>query len=42
MADTIRIIGIDPGLRATGWGVVDVCGNSLRFVGSGTVKSIST
>ncbi|MEO1746646.1 MAG: crossover junction endodeoxyribonuclease RuvC [Pseudomonadota bacterium] len=42
MADTIRIIGIDPGLRATGWGIVDVCGNSLRFVGSGTVKSIST
>lgn len=39
MADTIRIIGIDPGLRRTGWGVVDISGNSLRFVASGTVKS---
>ncbi|KQT88137.1 crossover junction endodeoxyribonuclease RuvC [Aurantimonas sp. Leaf443] len=35
----IRIIGIDPGLRRTGWGVVETLGNSLRFVGSGTVTS---
>ncbi|UIJ70832.1 crossover junction endodeoxyribonuclease RuvC [Aurantimonas sp. HBX-1] len=35
----IRIIGIDPGLRNTGWGVVEIIGNSLRFVASGTVKS---
>lgn len=39
MTDTIRIIGIDPGLRNTGWGVIDVAGNSLRFVAAGTVKS---
>src|SRR5690554_4724161 len=39
MADAIRIIGIDPGLRRTGWGVVDSLGNSLRFVASGTVRS---
>jgi len=39
MAETIRIIGIDPGLRRTGWGVVDSLGNSLRFVASGTVRS---
>ncbi|MEM1377508.1 MAG: crossover junction endodeoxyribonuclease RuvC [Pseudomonadota bacterium] len=39
MAETIRIIGVDPGLRATGWGVVDVSGNNVRFVASGTVKS---
>lgn len=39
MAEAIRIIGIDPGLRNTGWGVVDSLGNSLRFVASGTVKS---
>ena len=39
MQETIRIIGIDPGLRRTGWGVVDVLGNSLRFVASGTVTS---
>src|ERR1700753_3891796 len=39
MQNTIRIIGIDPGLRRTGWGVVDTLGNSLRFVASGTVTS---
>jgi crossover junction endodeoxyribonuclease RuvC len=39
MAEAIRIIGIDPGLRRTGWGIVESLGNSLRFVGSGTIKS---
>jgi crossover junction endodeoxyribonuclease RuvC len=39
MNQAIRIIGIDPGLRRTGWGVVEVLGNSLRFVASGTVRS---
>jgi Holliday junction DNA helicase RuvA len=32
-------LAIDPGLRNTGWGVIDSTGNSLRFVASGTVKS---
>ncbi|MDF1607943.1 crossover junction endodeoxyribonuclease RuvC [Hoeflea sp. YIM 152468] len=41
MAEAIRIIGIDPGLRHTGWGVVESLGNSLRFVASGTIKSDS-
>ena len=39
MAETIRIIGIDPGLRRTGWGVVETTGNALRFIGAGTVPS---
>jgi crossover junction endodeoxyribonuclease RuvC len=39
MRQTIRIIGIDPGLRRTGWGVIDVEGSMLRFVGSGTIRS---
>ena len=39
MATAIRIIGIDPGLRRTGWGVVETLGNSLRFIASGTVTS---
>lgn len=39
MAEAIRIIGVDPGLRCTGWGVIETLGNSLRFVASGTVKS---
>ncbi|MGE0500915.1 MAG: crossover junction endodeoxyribonuclease RuvC [Rhizobiaceae bacterium] len=39
MTAAIRIIGIDPGLRRTGWGVVEAAGNALRFVGAGTVRS---
>ncbi len=39
MTGTIRIIGIDPGLRRTGWGVIDVTGNRLAFVACGTVTS---
>lgn len=39
MTQAIRIIGIDPGLRRTGWGVVEAAGNTLRFVASGTVRS---
>jgi crossover junction endodeoxyribonuclease RuvC len=39
MNEAIRIIGIDPGLRRTGWGVVDSAGNALRFVAAGTVRS---
>ena len=35
----IRIIGIDPGLRRTGWGVIDVDGNRLIFVGCGSVET---
>ena len=39
MGEAIRIIGIDPGLRRTGWGVVETLGNTLRFIASGTVRS---
>jgi len=39
MRETIRIIGIDPGLRSTGWGMVDLKGNALSFVASGTIKA---
>jgi crossover junction endodeoxyribonuclease RuvC len=39
MNTVIRIIGIDPGLRRTGWGIIETLGNSLRFVASGTVMS---
>ena len=41
MNEAIRIIGIDPGLRKTGWGIVESLGNSLRFVASGTITSDS-
>ncbi len=39
MNQPLRIIGIDPGLRFTGWGIVESLGSSLRFVASGTVQS---
>ena len=34
-----RILGIDPGLRSTGWGVIDKVANRLSFVAAGTVSS---
>jgi crossover junction endodeoxyribonuclease RuvC len=34
----IRILGIDPGLRRTGWGVIEIDGNRLTFVGCGSVE----
>lgn len=37
--DTIRLLGLDPGLRATGWGVIDVTGNRLAHIANGTVTS---
>ena len=35
----MRILGIDPGLQTTGFGVVDVDGSSLRYVASGTITT---
>ena len=37
MNATTRIIGIDPGLRRCGWGVIETSGNRLSFVAAGTV-----
>jgi crossover junction endodeoxyribonuclease RuvC len=34
----IRILGIDPGLRRTGWGVIEVEGNRLVYIGCGSVE----
>lgn len=39
IGETIRILGIDPGLRRTGWGLIEACGNRLSFVESGLVTS---
>ncbi|HLS43342.1 MAG TPA: crossover junction endodeoxyribonuclease RuvC [Paenalcaligenes sp.] len=33
----MRILGIDPGLRRTGFGVIDVNGKQLGYVASGTI-----
>lgn len=35
---TRRILGIDPGLRRTGFGVVEVRGSRLRYITSGIVR----
>ena len=35
----MRVIGIDPGLRRTGWGVVDVEGSRIRHVANGVCVS---
>ncbi|MCY1704843.1 MULTISPECIES: crossover junction endodeoxyribonuclease RuvC [Pannonibacter] len=39
MIHPIRILGIDPGLRRTGWGLIEALGNKLTFVAAGTVTS---
>jgi crossover junction endodeoxyribonuclease RuvC len=38
----MRVIGIDPGLRRTGWGVVDVDGQRIRHVANGVCQSVGT
>ncbi len=40
MTDRQRILGIDPGSRLTGFGVLDFRGDAATYVTSGTVKSI--
>jgi len=37
MAEPLRIIGIDPGLRRCGWGVIESAGNRLGFVACGVL-----
>lgn len=34
-----RILGLDPGLRITGFGVIDKLGNELRYVASGCIRT---
>jgi len=38
-APTVRNLGIDPGLRVTGFGVIEKSGASLSYIASGCVKS---
>jgi crossover junction endodeoxyribonuclease RuvC len=39
MGRAIRILGIDPGLRRTGWGMIAIDGNRLMFLASGSVAT---
>jgi len=38
----MRIIGLDPGLQHTGWGVIDQQGSRLSFVAAGRISSLSS
>jgi len=38
----MKILGIDPGLRVTGFGVIDKQGNKLTYVASGTIRTADT
>jgi crossover junction endodeoxyribonuclease RuvC len=38
----MRILGIDPGLRVTGFGVIDKTGQTLTYVTSGVIKTADT
>ena len=42
MGQAIRILGIDPGLRRTGWGVIGCAGNRLMYVACGSVETDSS
>lgn len=36
----MRVLGIDPGLRTLGWGIIDVSGSRLSHVANGECKSV--
>ncbi|MDP2135265.1 MAG: crossover junction endodeoxyribonuclease RuvC [Sulfuritalea sp.] len=38
-ASSLRILGIDPGLRSTGFGIIDQTGSRLSYVASGCIKT---
>lgn len=38
-AEAVRILGIDPGLRVTGFGLVDARGDRVRYVTSGVIRT---
>jgi crossover junction endodeoxyribonuclease RuvC len=39
MSERIRILGLDPGLRHTGWGVITIEGTKLAYMACGVVTS---
>ncbi len=38
-APTLRVLGVDPGTRLAGWGVVEVRGNAARLVAAGAIRT---
>jgi len=37
---TLRILGIDPGLQSTGFGVIEAEGSQLRYIASGRIRTL--
>jgi crossover junction endodeoxyribonuclease RuvC len=35
----MRVLGLDPGLRRTGWGVIEITGSRLRYIADGVACS---
>ena len=35
----LRILGVDPGLRITGFGIIEKSGNALSYLASGCIKT---
>ncbi len=41
MPEPVRILGIDPGLRRTGWGLIETAGNNLVFIAAGSITTVA-
>jgi crossover junction endodeoxyribonuclease RuvC len=39
VGETVRILGIDPGSQATGFGLIDWCDGDARYVASGAIRT---
>lgn len=37
----MRVIGIDPGLRTTGWGIIEAEGQSIRHIANGQITTVT-
>ena len=35
----MRILGLDPSLSSTGWGIVEAEGNKLKYIADGFIKT---
>ena len=42
MSSRLRILGIDPGIQSTGFGIIDVCAGDLTYVTSGRIRTSGT
>ena len=42
MAIDMRLMGLDPGLQHTGWGIIDAEGSRLSYIAGGVIDSRST